>query len=91
MRSRFAAYAVDDLDYVFRTWHPRTRPADPKPQPGTTWTRLEIVEVVEGGPDDATGIVEFRAHFTTPGGADVLHERSSFERRAGRWVYRSAL
>ncbi|KQY64711.1 MULTISPECIES: YchJ family protein [unclassified Nocardioides] len=91
MRSRYAAYAVDDLDYVFRTWHPRTRPADPKPQPGTTWTGLEIVDVVAGGPDDDSGIVEFRAHFTTPSGVDVLHERSTFERRAGRWFYLTAV
>ncbi|MCB0909908.1 MAG: SEC-C domain-containing protein, partial [Nocardioidaceae bacterium] len=26
MRSRYAAYAVGDAGYVFRTWHPRTRP-----------------------------------------------------------------
>ena len=26
MRARYSAYAVDDLDYVWRTWHPRTRP-----------------------------------------------------------------
>ncbi|MDN5896913.1 MAG: hypothetical protein L0H93_23185, partial [Nocardioides sp.] len=90
MRSRYAAYAVDELDYVFRTWHPRTRPAVPKAQPGTTWVALEILDVVDGGPDDDTGIVEFRAHFRTPAGADLLHERSTFERRAGRWVYVSA-
>lgn len=91
MRSRYAAYAVDDLDYVFRTWHPRTRPEDPKPQPGTTWTALEIVDVEAGGPTDSSGIVEFRAHFRTPAGDDVLHERSTFERRAGRWFYLTAL
>lgn len=91
MRSRYAAYAVGDLDYVFRTWHPRTRPDDPKPQSGTTWTALEIVDVLDGGPDDTEGVVEFRAHFTSPAGAEVLHERSTFERRAGRWVYVTAL
>ena len=26
MRARYSAYAVDNLDYVWRTWHPRTRP-----------------------------------------------------------------
>ena len=91
MRSRYAAYAVDDLDHVYRTWHPRTRPENPTPQPGTTWTVLEILDVVDGGENDAHGIVEFRAHFTTESGADVLHERSAFERRAGRWVYVNAL
>ena len=60
--------------------------------PGTTWTGLEILDVVDGGPDDATGIVEFRASYVDPaspgaGTPGVLHERSTFERRAHRWVY----
>ena len=87
MSSRYAAYAVGDLDHVFRTWHPRTRPDDLAPTPGLTWTGLEIVDTVDGGPDDATGIVEFRASYELGGRAEVLHERSTFERRAGRWVY----
>ena len=87
MRSRYAAYAVGDLDHVFRTWHPRTRPDDLAPTPGLAWTGLEIVDTVDGGPDDATGIVEFRASYALGGRAEVLHERSTFERRAGRWVY----
>ncbi|HEY9565771.1 MAG TPA: YchJ family metal-binding protein [Nocardioides sp.] len=90
MRSRYAAYAVDDLDYVFRTWHPRTRPELPKQQPGTTWLALEILDVVDGGPTDETGVVEFRAHYRDASGTDALHERSTFARRAGRWFYVTA-
>ena len=44
MRSRYAAYAVGDLDHVFRTWHPRTRPDDLSPDPDLTWTGLEILD-----------------------------------------------
>lgn len=87
MRSRYAAYAVGELGYVFRTWHPRTRPSDVTPTPGLVWTRLEIVDTVAGGPDDDTGEVEFRAHYDAPGGSGFMQERSRFERRAGRWVY----
>jgi SEC-C motif-containing protein len=90
MRSRYAAYAVGDLDHVFRTWHPRTRPDDLSLAQGLTWTGLEVLDTVAGGPDDDTGIVEFRASYTVASAADrtgVLHERSTFERRAGRWVY----
>lgn len=80
MRSRFSAYALGEIDYVFRTWHPRTRPDDLTPDPRLTWTRLEVL--------DATGDeVEFRAHHETPAGPGVLHERSVFEQRGGRWVY----
>lgn len=80
MRSRYAAYALGETDYVWRTWHPRTRPEQVTHDPATTWTRLEVL--------DADGDeVEFRAHHSGAGGAGVLHERSRFSRRAGRWFY----
>ena len=84
MRSRYTAYAVGDLDHVFRTWHPRTRPDD-LTGGGPTWTRLTVLRTEGGGADDATGVVEFRADHTSPDGS--LHEVSAFERRGGRWVY----
>ena len=76
MRSRYSAYALGDADYLWRTWHPRTRPDRVDPDPSTTWNRLEILEA---GDD----VVEFRAHQDR----GVHHERSRFERRAGRWFY----
>ena len=80
MRSRYAAYAVGDLDHVFRTWHPRTRPDDLSPDPGVTWTGLEIVDADEDR-------VEFVATFERGGRTGSMHEVSAFERRGGRWVY----
>jgi SEC-C motif-containing protein len=74
MRSRYSAYALSLDDYVFRTWHPKTRP-DEVSDTGV-WTGLEIIAAT----DDE---VEFKAYY--PGG--VLHERSRFERRRDRWVY----
>ena len=74
MRSRYSAYAVGDLDHVFRTWHPRTRPDDLAQDPGLTWTGLEILDVVAGGAEDDEGEVEFRAHFRIDGTESVLHE-----------------
>jgi SEC-C motif-containing protein len=83
MRSRFSAYALGDVDHLFRTWHPVTRPDDLAELPQLDWQQLEIVDVVEGGPADDRGIVEFRATHAR----GRLHERSRFVRRAGRWVY----
>jgi SEC-C motif-containing protein len=80
MRSRYAAYAVGDTDYVFRTWHPRTRPDDLIPDPALTWTGLEIL----GSGEDW---VEFVASYEHAGRPGRLRERSRFERRGGRWVY----
>ena len=87
MRSRYAAYALGDLDHLFRTWHPRTRPDELAANRGLTWTGLTIVSTAGGGPDDETVEVEVRAAYRTADGAGVLHERSRFARRAGRWVY----
>jgi SEC-C motif-containing protein len=87
MRSRYAAYATGRLDHVFRTWHPRTRPAEVEPVPGLTWTGLRVLATVDGGREDTAGRVEFEARYRTADGAHVLHEDSRFERRAGRWVY----
>jgi SEC-C motif-containing protein len=80
MRSRYAAYAVGDTDYVFRTWHPRTRPDDLSPDPARAWTGLTI----RGAGDDW---VEFVASYEVGGKPGQQHERSRFEQRAGRWVY----
>lgn len=87
MRSRYAAYAVRDFDHLVRTWHPRTRPVDVDADEGITWDGLEIVNTRAGGSVDDEGEVEFRARYRLGGRRDVLHERSRFARRAGRWVY----
>ncbi len=76
MRSRYSAFAVGDTDYLWRTWHPRTRPERVEPDASLVWTGLEILA--------ATGDeVEFRAHHDR----GSLHERSRFAQRAGRWFY----
>jgi SEC-C motif-containing protein len=83
MRSRYAAYVCGDADYLFRTWHPRTRPADVTIDAGVLWIGLDVTDAAAGGHDDDRGEVEFTAAFA--GGE--MHERSRFERRAGRWFY----
>ena len=67
MRSRYAAYAVGDLDHVFRTWHPRTRPDTLEPGPGAHLDRADVLDVVDGGPGDETGEVEFEATYDRGG------------------------
>ncbi|MBV8788663.1 MAG: YchJ family protein [Mycobacterium sp.] len=91
MRSRYSAFARRDADYLFRTWHPRTRPADVTVVPTITWTGLEVIDTEAGGPEDDRGEVEFTALYESAGRAGSLHERSRFERRAGRWFYLDAV
>jgi SEC-C motif-containing protein len=79
MRSRYSAYAVGDTAYVWRTWHPRTRPPQVT-EHGLRWTGLDVVDAHD---DAGSGVVEFVARHED----GVLHEVSRFEQRAGRWFY----
>jgi SEC-C motif-containing protein len=87
MRSRYAAYALGRLDHVLRTWHPRTRPHELSDVPGLTWTGLPALDGQHCQPGEQEGVVEFEAAYRTAHGAGVQHERSRFQRRAGRWFY----
>lgn len=89
MRSRYSAFAVGDSDYLWRTWHPRTRPDSVSIDTGLVWTRLEIL-------DSAADEVEFRASYREGHRAlargegqrtGTLRERSRFAVRARRWFY----
>jgi SEC-C motif-containing protein len=87
MRSRFTAFATKNADHLFRTWHPRTRPADLGVDDLVAWTRLDIVDTTGGLENDDTGTVHFRAHYRDSLGDHILEENSAFVRRAGRWLY----
>lgn len=87
MRSRYTAYALGRDDHLWRTWHPRTRPAGPFTRADVEWLGLTVLAAVAGGAGDDTGTVEFRARYRDPDGEGALHETSRFGRRAGRWVY----
>ena len=88
MRSRYSAFALGLEAYLLSSWHPSTRPDSVEVDDGTVWRRLQIVDTVAGAADDPTGIVEFRASFRDGDGtAQLLHERSTFARVDGRWVY----
>ncbi len=90
MRSRYAAFAVGDPDYLLRSWHRSTRPRGLRLDPAQRWTGLEVVGTDRGGLFDSTGTVEFRAHYRDGGRPGTVAERSRFVREDGRWVYLDA-
>ena len=94
MRSRFTAYALKKVDYLIQTTWPRQQTALKEQEihdraDNTHWTRLEIVGTQKGQTEDATGVVEFKAMFTTPAGLQeqTYHERSDFINEEGRWYF----
>ncbi|HEY8701448.1 MAG TPA: YchJ family protein [Arthrobacter sp.] len=91
MRSRYSAFVLLDTEYLMRTWHPDTAPSELELDPELEWRRLDILSISRGGPLDAEGTVEFKAHFVHDGEPGVLHETSSFVRENRRWYYVQAL
>ncbi|WP_188640020.1 YchJ family protein [Vreelandella lutescens] len=85
MRSRYAAFALNQRDYLLATWHPTTRPQQLPADPDTQWVALEIVAAPSAQNDQGT--VHFRATFREPGGWHMLEEASRFIREEGRWWY----
>jgi SEC-C motif domain protein len=89
MRARYAAYAAGDVDTVWRTWHPTTRPDRAElarsMDGSTVWTGLTVLSAeVE---DEHTGWVEFEATYLAGGRPGRLRERSRFSWRASQWLY----
>lgn len=91
MRSRYAAFVVQDAAYLLRTWDPDTRPPVIDFDPAMRWVRLEILATTDGSAFHTTGTVTFRAQYTHDGRPDSLHEQSRFVRHQGAWVYSTAV
>lgn len=94
MRSRYSAYALNNVDYIIRTTHPRhpsvSQNLDTWKQAilefalNTDFERLEIVDCKEL-PDKATVI--FIAHLKLNGEDVTFTERSFFAKNKGQWSY----
>ncbi len=91
MRARYSAYATANNGFLLESWHLDTRPPliqpDADPNEGITWLGLEILDTEAGSAFDQTGEVEFKARFRRGSEHLELHERSTFVRVDGRWVY----
>lgn len=89
MRSRYSAYVLLREDYVLRTWHASTRPAQlGLPDAGPVkWLGLKILRCTAGGAPEREAMVEFVARYQVNGRAERLHEVSRFRREAGQWQY----
>jgi SEC-C motif-containing protein len=87
MRSRYTAYATGAVDYLLATQVGQDREAIQRWAREARFTGLEVLDTVAGGPGDEHGVVEFAATWESLGQTHVHRERSTFERRRGRWIY----
>jgi SEC-C motif-containing protein len=92
MRARFTAHVLHDFKFLHESYLPTAG----KPfvaedgEPTMKWTRLEVHGA---GPMDNPdrGFVDFSAYGVEDGVEKVLHEKSEFLRRDGRWFYNREL
>ena len=86
MRSRYAAFAIPNGDYLWETTLPNKRKFHHKTElenwgKDNTWTKLEIIQSSERE-------VEFKAYFTDKFGKEnIHHERSTFKKVDKKWYY----
>jgi SEC-C motif domain protein len=94
MRSRYSAYALNNVEYIVRTTHPR-HPAIA--QNLNQWkeeilnfsmnTEFEKLEILDSKELSGRAIVVFIAHLKQNDKDTSFTERSFFSRVGGRWVY----
>ena len=92
MRSRYTAYAVQNIDYVLATHDPDTvgevdRESALRWSQDSDWLGLEIRATDKGGPEDGEGTVEFVARYRADDREVSHHEHSTFRRIEGDWYY----
>ena len=86
MRSRYAAFAIPNGDYLWETTLPNKRKFHHKTElenwgKENTWTKLEIIQSSEKE-------VEFKAYFTDKFGEEnIHHELSTFKKVHKKWYY----
>jgi SEC-C motif domain protein len=94
MRSRYSAYALNNVDYIVRTTHPRHPAVSQNLQQwkeeilkfamNTDFERLEVLDFKEQL-DQATVI--FIAHLKHDNEDSTFTERSFFSKAGGHWLY----
>lgn len=92
MRARYAAHVKVEVDFLFDSTHPDHREGyDHKGTrvwaENSEWHGLEILETVQGSPQDEEGEVVFVARFRDKEGLRSHHERGQFKRKGKRWMF----
>ena len=92
MRSRYAAFAVADVDYILRTYAPENRPNSERAEikrwaASVIWIGLEVLSTQKGISGDLEGRVKFKALYSEAGKNFEMIEDSFFRFENGEWLY----
>jgi SEC-C motif-containing protein len=92
MRARYTAYVKVEVDFLLASLHPDgsggvDRDSTRAWAENSEWHGLEVLGTKHGGPEDQTGEVEFVAKYTLQGEPQRHHEKASFRRHNGKWLY----
>lgn len=86
MRARYSAFVVQNIDFLYNTFHPTSRRFQNKQEIKTwalenKWMQLEIVHTTNQ-------TVTFKAHYLDPHlETQIHHEKSTFKIWNGLWYY----
>ena len=94
MRSRYTAFTRADINYLVRTQLPsaglrkeKERKKLKKWAQSVEWLYLSVMKVIDGGENDETGKVIFRAFYIQNEEYENIYEESLFEKIEGKWFY----
>jgi len=92
MRSRYSAYTLAEIDYLYRTSGPRVRrefdaESCRKWAQSAEWTGFEMLRSEAGGARDEAGEIEFVAHYSVKDAPFDHHEIATFGRVNGEWCF----
>ena len=92
MRSRYSAFVVGAIDYIYETHLPQNRKEVSKDEirswsQESEWLGLNVISELSGSESDQCGEVEFVANYANGENKYSHHERASFEKRDGRWFF----
>lgn len=92
MRARYSAHVKVEVDFLLESTHPDCRKG--YDHEGTRdwaensdWHGIEILETVQGGPEDQEGEVVFAVRFHDKDGLRTHRERAQFKRKDKCWFF----
>lgn len=96
MRSRYSAFATENVDYLVETHDKTTRSKTLKQELESSmgevkWLRLEVMQTQAGQANDTEGTVQFTAHYLEDGRPGKMTELSKFKKKKGVWFYVSGV